>query len=246
MSKTKQIILSIILLAIAIIYFGLSPLDINIQSKLYNFHTHTWVLGHYEQPYRLIFYVLAKRLLIVFGLILLFSLPSLFFIKKDYIVRTYKKGIIIVVLSLILVPSIVGELKKDTNMPCPKNIMLYGGALPQTKVWEAFPKKYKNVRVRCWPAGHASGGFALLSLLFLFKKRRNQIFAFIFVQAYAWSMGIYKMLIGDHFFSHNVITMILAWLIILIIAKIVFFKEDRLDYKLHRKIHKGRKIEKSA
>jgi len=243
MNKNKQIILSIILLAIAIIYFGLSPLDINIQNKLYNFNTHTWILGHNEQPYRLIFYIGAKRLIIVFGLVFLFSL---FIFRKTNLIKSYKKGIIIVVLSLILVPSAVGELKKDTNMPCPKNIMLYGGALPQTKVWEAFPKKYKNVRIRCWPAGHASGGFALLSLLFLFKKRRNQIFAFILVQAFAWSMGIYKMLIGDHFFSHNVITMILAWLIILIIAKIVYFKDDRLDKKLHSKIRKGIKIEKSA
>ncbi|SFV54930.1 PAP2 family protein [hydrothermal vent metagenome] len=36
-----------------------------------------------------------------------------------------------------------------------------------------------------------------------------------------WSMGLYKMMIGDHFLSHTLITMVLAWLIILIIAKIV-------------------------
>ncbi len=41
-----------------------------------------------------------------------------------------------------------------------------------------------------------------------------------------WSMGIYKMAIGDHFFlSHTLITMILAWLIILIIVKIVGSRE---------------------
>lgn len=34
-----------------------------------------------------------------------------------------------------------------------------------------------------------------------------------------WSMGSYKMLIGDHFLSHTVITMILAWLLILLIVK---------------------------
>ncbi|HIP14233.1 MAG TPA: PAP2 family protein, partial [Sulfurimonas autotrophica] len=36
-----------------------------------------------------------------------------------------------------------------------------------------------------------------------------------------WSMGLYKMIIGDHFFSHTLITMILAWFIILLIVKIV-------------------------
>jgi len=33
-----------------------------------------------------------------------------------------------------------------------------------------------------------------------------------------WSMGTYKMLIGDHFLSHTTITMILAWLLILMIV----------------------------
>lgn len=38
-------------------------------------------------------------------------------------------------------------------------------------------------------------------------------------------MGLYKMLIGDHFLSHTLVTMTLAWLIILILAKILQRKE---------------------
>jgi membrane-associated PAP2 superfamily phosphatase len=37
-------------------------------------------------------------------------------------------------------------------------------------------------------------------------------------------MGGYKMIIGDHFLSHTVITMIFAWLIILIIVRGVYGK----------------------
>jgi membrane-associated PAP2 superfamily phosphatase len=85
---------------------------------------------------------------------------------------------------------------------------------------------YKRQHISCWPAGHASGGFALLSLFFLFKSRRNKIFALIFGLSVGWMMGLYKMLIGDHFLSHTIITMILAWLIILVIAKIVNKKES--------------------
>jgi membrane-associated PAP2 superfamily phosphatase len=39
--------------------------------------------------------------------------------------------------------------------------------------------------------------------------------------ALAWSMGTYKMLIGDHFLSHTIVTMLLSWLIILMVAKFV-------------------------
>jgi membrane-associated PAP2 superfamily phosphatase len=72
---------------------------------------------------------------------------------------------------------------------------------------------------KCWPAGHASGGFALLSLIFLFHSRKNKIIAGSIAMVIGWSMGSYKMLIGDHFLSHTTITMILAWLLILLIAR---------------------------
>ena len=64
-----------------------------------------------------------------------------------------------------------------------------------------------------------------MSIFFLFKKRKNQVIALLFALLIAWSMGLYKMLIGDHFLSHTIISMILAWLIILIFAKIFQRKE---------------------
>ena len=107
-------------------------------------------------------------------------------------------------------------------MPCPKNEIHYEGVYPSTKVWEHYPKEFKQPSsIRCFPAGHASGGFALLSLFFLFKTKRNKILAIVGALTVGWSMGLYKMLIGDHFLSHTIITMILAWLIILIIQKIM-------------------------
>ena len=44
-------------------------------------------------------------------------------------------------------------------------------------------------------------------------------------------MGIYKMMIGDHFSSHTILTMLIAWLIILINAKLVnkFFIFDKVS-----------------
>ena len=58
-----------------------------------------------------------------------------------------------------------------------------------------------------------------MSFFFLFKKRRNKYLALGAALIIGWAMGTYKMIIGDHFLSHTVITMILAWLIILIIAR---------------------------
>ncbi len=43
--------------------------------------------------------------------------------------------------------------------------------------------------------------------------------------ATGWIMGAYKMLIGDHFLSHTIVTMLLAWLIINVVIV-----ETRLGY----------------
>ena len=215
----KHILLTISILIVSILFFAYSDVDMFVQDYFYNFDTHRWILDSHLQPYRFIFYDGIKRLLIVIAILMLISLA---FVKKSKLINEYKKGIIIVVLSAILVPLSVGTLKKYTNMPCPNAEIHYGGEYPKTKVWESYAKEYKNLDTcKCWPAGHASGGFVLLSLFFLFKSRRNKKIAVIVAMSIAWSMGLYKMLVGDHFLSHTVITMILAWLIILLIAKSV-------------------------
>jgi membrane-associated PAP2 superfamily phosphatase len=125
-----------------------------------------------------------------------------------------------VVLSSIAVPLVVGSLKAVSNMPCPKSLDIFNGTYPHTCVWEKYATKDCHLeKQKCWPAGHASGGFALLSLIFLFHSRKNKIIAGSIAMVIGWSMGSYKMLIGDHFLSHTTITMILAWLLILLIAR---------------------------
>ena len=64
-----------------------------------------------------------------------------------------------------------------------------------------------------------------MALFFLFKTPKNQKRALVVALVIAWSMGLYKMLLGDHFLSHTIITMIMAWLIILIIVKLTQFKQ---------------------
>jgi len=220
MKLDKQIIITTILLIVTIILFGLTPIDGFVEDKFYDPLTQSWILDRDLQPYKFIFYDGIKKLLILFALLFL---ASLLFLRNNPRVKAYKKGIIVVVLSAIFVPLIVGGLKKATNMPCPKNEIAYGGDYPSTKVWESYSTQYKKCnRICCFPAGHASGGFALLSLFFLFKSRRNKTLALMGALTIGWSMGLYKMLIGDHFLSHTVITMLLAWLIVLLIQKRVY------------------------
>jgi len=218
----KHITITFIILVISIIFFGISDIDYIVQDHFYNFTTHSWILDRNAQPYKFIFYDGIKKVLIFIAITFLISL---IFFRKNKIIKEYKKGMIIVVLSAIFIPVIVGGLKKSTNMPCPKNEIHYEGKMVKTVVWQRYAQPYKNMEhISCWPAGHASGGFALMSLFFLFKTKRNKYIALIGALTVGWSMGVYKMLIGDHFLSHTILTMILAWLIVLVIKKMIDYE----------------------
>ena len=215
----KQFIVTFVLFVLTILFFEYTNVDIRIENIFYNFSTHTWLIDRNEKILKFIFYDGIKKLLIIVAVLMLFSLIVF---RRNKIVNEYKKGLIVVILSAIFVPVVIGGLKAVTNTPCPKNTVIYGGIYPEVKVLESYPKNFhQKGKIKCWPAGHASGGFALLSLFFLFKSPRNKKRAVILSMVVGWSMGLYKMMIGDHYLSHTLVTMFLAWIIILIIARIV-------------------------
>lgn len=219
MSVAKQLWMSAVALIITVVFFGVSGTDIWVQNHFYNPITQQWLIDHDEPVLKFIFYDGIKRLIIIVDVVILITLiigwkmPSL---------ALYRKGLVIVLLSGIFVPVVVGSFKALTNLPCPKNLEIYGGNYPHTCVWEKYPKSFcQKGKIKCWPAGHASGGFALLSLIYLFRTRKAKIIAGTSAMAIGWSMGTYKMLIGDHFLSHTFITMVMAWFIVSLIVYLI-------------------------
>jgi len=219
MEIKKQLLFTSIILVVTIIVFGVTDFDLYVQDLFYNFKEQTWILDRDLQPWKFIFYDGIKKLLITIALVFLILI---LFLKKNERIKKYQKGILIIVLSSILIPLFIGGLKKSTNMPCPKNEIQYLGNLPRTAVWEKYSEPYRSMKhISCWPAGHASGGFVLLSFFFLFTTKKNKIMALFVALTIGWSMGIYKMLIGDHYLSHTIITMIISWICILVIHKVI-------------------------
>ncbi len=225
---TRQIVSTALLLLVTVVFFEYSSIDVQFQDALYNFELQSWILDREDAITKFVFYDGIKKLFI---LLVLSFLSALLFFRKTKLVQEYKHGLIIVCLSALLVPAVVGALKATTNVPCPKHLQHYGGSYPYVTVLSEYPAQFRQTKkIKCYPAGHASGAFALLSLFFLFKRNRNKILALLSTLVIGWTIGAYKMLIGDHFLSHTVVTMFLAWLIILMIAKIVYARvtEDKM------------------
>ena len=223
LNLNKQIIITATILIAVIALFQFSHLDIFVQSFFYNFDSKSWLIDKDEPILKFFLYDGMKIFLILIAVAILFSL---IFLRKKKIIQEYKKGLIIVLLSAIFIPLMIGSLKAISNTPCPCNIVNFNGIYPDIKVFDSYPKDFvQPSKAKCWPAGHASGGFALMALFFLFKTPINQKKALIGALIVGWSMGTYKMLLGDHFLSHTIITMLLAWLIILLIVKFTQFKQ---------------------
>lgn len=210
-TSARQILLSLGGLLFCLAAFEATNADLLFQSLFFDAADQHWIWSRTEPVSRFLLYDGIKILLIAFAL----SLGAcLLLARYSALLRKYSRGMRIVLLSMILVPACIGAGKIVTNVPCPRDIASFGGEVAHTGlVRTLFSSPHPASRYRCFPAGHASGGFALLSLFFLFQSARNRKRALYVGLCIGWTMGLYKIAIGDHFLSHTLVTMIIAWLI---------------------------------
>lgn len=219
MSPAKHIAISIVVLITLMLCFEFTNLDPWVQNFLYNRQSGEWVLSTSNSLLHLLVYDGPKKLLILFELLLLILA---IFCHKSPLLKSYQQGVLIILIALPLGPALVSFLKSSTNVACPYALTEYGGKLPYIRVFEAYPQDNQpQKQQRCFPAGHASGGFALLALFYLPKTRRNKYKMVATALTVGSLMGGYKMMVGHHFISHTLISMVVCWLVVNIVALLV-------------------------
>lgn len=214
---------------IATLLFEHSQLDIHI-SELFYTNGH-WLLEKGTQPFAFIFYDLPKLLLILLGIYLIAVLILRHRQNSDInlVIKNTKYDKLLTPLStheisylllvLIAVPSMIALLKGVTHVSCPNHLILFGGDLPYLNIWQNIAA---NTPAKCFPAAHASAGFSLYGLAFLPTLHQYRYRIFEIVTVVGWTMGLYKMLFGDHFFSHTLVSMLLSLTITCVLATLFF------------------------
>lgn len=216
--KRSILIASLALLA-TLAFFDLTSADLLVQNWFFDAARGDWVWNRHEPISRFLLYDGIKLILMTSAM----ALVGLLAFAGRIGIRRHIPAMRMVLLSLILVPSVVGVLKASTNVACPRDLQPFGGSLPYVKLFEPYPEGQRPARrQRCFPAGHASSGFALIATAFLFRDRFRRRAALAASLALAWAMGLYKMAIGDHFLSHTLVSMELAWLVIALLNLIPF------------------------
>lgn len=222
---------AVLVLAAALAAFEFTGLDLWVQDRLYNFEEHRWAVDAQAPLGRLVFYTGPKALIIptAVAVLVLAAGPA----RWRERLRFARRDLWVAVLTLVTVPVLAGLGKNHTNTFCPSEIRRYGGDVPYVKLCEPYPEDDRPARRgHCFPAGHASGGFALLGLMWLRRTRVWRLGGLALGLGVGWWMGGYQMLKGAHYLSHTVVTMLLAWIVLLAWRRIVRPAPDALGRAL--------------
>jgi membrane-associated PAP2 superfamily phosphatase len=114
-------------------------------------------------------------------------------------------------LVMVLVPASIAGIKQISDQQCPWSLSRYGGPLPYFGLMTRPPED--GVAGRCFPAGHASTGFALLgwSLRWQYIDRRRAGYAASVAMVVGMLLGLGQQLRGAHFMSHTLWSAWIAW-----------------------------------
>jgi len=202
------------LLAVLFLVFEYTGLDLWVQDHFFDFSQQRWVVDGEATGPRLWFYDGPKIVIILLGLgVLASAIAPAKWRQRLPFAAISRRHLWIAFLTIGTVPAAIGQLKATTNIFCPSDVRRYGGDVPYVRVVECYPENDRpERRGRCFPAGHASGGFALIALMGLATTRRGQRLALVLGLGAGGAMGIYQMAKGSHYLSHTVITMLVAWI----------------------------------
>lgn len=126
--------------------------------------------------------------------------------------RRWRPALAYTALAVILSTLAVTGLKHLTGMDCPWDLQRYGGSRPLLGLLQARPAGLPPP-TQCFPAGHASAGYAWMCLYFtaLLVHPRWRRAGLAFGLVLGLLFGLSQQLRGAHFLSHDVTTALLCW-----------------------------------
>lgn len=223
MCSPKRILFWFALSIICLILESVATVDEFFQRPF--FINNQWIISEeFHAKYKWLLYTGIKVCIIIFAIGLFLYALSLLYTQSEKR-KLWIKPILLVLLCLIVIPLTVSILKANTGVFAPKELIPYGGENEHIgfllQVW-----KYGHIAGgRCFPAGHSSGGFALMGLYLLplsSKYKKGLLFLGLIL---GWFMGLYQMARGEHFITHTLFTQFFALFFISIVSQGCFRRQ---------------------
>lgn len=210
-ANPPSVFLPALLLGALLGFFGFrgtggESLDLWVQSLFWN--GQEWLIPKEGGLFHFLAYTGPKVLLYAFALLLLFAMMA----PARAPAWLGRRRAIYIFGCLALIALVCTQLRSVTQMATPRDLAMYGAqpGFPHLLLFEAKPAGYPS---NAFPAGHASGGLALICLWFAWAEPARRRFGLACAALLGGWMGLYQIARGEHFLSHTLVTAVLAWLL---------------------------------
>jgi membrane-associated PAP2 superfamily phosphatase len=202
----SHIVLPLLLLTLASALITLFDLDRHVADTLYTWQGGTWALNNAWLT-ETVLHTGARQVTRIMGMLM-----ALGFIVSAAIPR-WRQFLLPIGFLLLAVAggtAIVSSLKHSLGASCPWEFSRYGGSLNYRTVFEQLILRNGK---GCFPAGHASAGYAWVAVYFLGLWRQSnwRHGALVVALLVGLAFGIARQVCGAHFISHDVWMLAVCW-----------------------------------
>jgi membrane-associated PAP2 superfamily phosphatase len=211
-------LLPLALFILLVLVFEVSGLDLGFSDFFYDFDAGRWLFKNSWWTEQLI-HRGGRKLILFIALASLAAWALSFRLEK---LRRWRRAALYLTLAIGVGTGLVAFGKAAINRHCPWDYDRYGGPVPYSGLFEPAPPGC--TRGNCFPAGHASGGFSLMSSYFIFygRSRGRAIAGLLAGLALGSLFGFGQVARGAHFVSHNLWTAAVCWFSALALYQWVF------------------------
>ncbi len=197
--------------------FELGKVDIWIADRIYAWEGSTWALKN-AWITNTIIHQLGKKLSLLVAVIILTAL-ILSYMSQYF--RQHRRELVYLLLAAGGSSALISGLKSISHVSCAWDFFRYGGALEYTSVYTQIRNLSGG---NCFPAGHASGGYAWLAFYFLglYKQSNWRWIGLGAALIVGLIFGFSQQLRGAHFITHDLWTLAICWFFSLFIFKLMF------------------------
>lgn len=201
------------------IFVDASGFDIFIASKIFNYGNQSWVFKNTWWAKSLL-HDTAKHLITLALLILLGT-----GIYQKVVNKKDESALFLGIAVMLFTSAIISLIKSISPFACPWDSLGFGGEIPHINIYDYF--NLDDVTYgHCFPGGHASAGYGILSFYFAYRNKRATLSKVSL--AIALTLGatfdIKQQLRGAHFFSHGLWTLIIILFINLVIFHVLDYR----------------------
>lgn len=200
---------------------NLLHVDLWLADRLYDWEGHAWSLRHVWATQHLIH--LVGRDVSTAAWLAAFVAWLAACLRPAW--ASLRRPLLYLLTATALSTLLVAGLKSWSNVDCPWDLIRYGGARPYIGLFELRPAGL--ARGLCFPAGHASGGYAWLALYFFLAavRPRWRWAGLIVGLGLGLLFGVAQQLRGAHFLSHDLAALAICWLCAVVLHR-VFWRDE--------------------